>query len=137
MVVMKQEQRENHRRRLLEMAVRLRGDEAAVVGEALRQAGSDASGNLSNAPQHLADLGTDAFEQEMSTSLLQNARQMQAEVAAALDRLEQSSFGKCQRCGRDIGEGRLQAVPYTRYCVDCAQNAEDDGEVGFQPTLLR
>ena len=133
---MKQEQRESYRRRLLEMAVRLRGDEAAVVGEALRQAGSDASGNLSNAPQHLADLGTDTFEQEMSASLLQNARQMQAEVAAALDRLEQGSFGKCQRCGRDIGEGRLQAVPYTRYCVDCAQNAEDDGEAGFQPTLL-
>ena len=133
---MNQEQRENHRRRLLEMAVRLRGDDAVVGSEALRQSGGDASGNLSNAPQHLADLGTDTFEQEMSASLLQNARQLQAEVAAALDRLEQGSFGKCQRCGRDIGDGRLQAVPYTRYCVDCAQNAEEDGEAGFQPTLL-
>ncbi|HEY7424564.1 MAG TPA: TraR/DksA C4-type zinc finger protein [Gemmataceae bacterium] len=134
---MNQEQRENHRRRLLEMAVRLRGDESAVVGEALRQSGGDASGNLSNAPQHLADLGTDTFEQEMSASLLQNERQLQAEVAAALDRLEQDNFGECQRCGRDVGEGRLQAVPYTRYCLPCAQNAEDDGEAGFQPTLLR
>jgi RNA polymerase-binding transcription factor DksA len=136
MLVMNQEQRENYWRRLLEMAVRLQADDSVVVSEALRQSGGDASGNLSNAPQHLADLGTDNFEQEMSASLLQNARQLQAEVGAALDRLEQGNFGKCQRCGRDIGEGRLQAVPYTRYCVDCAQNAEQDGEAGFQPTLL-
>jgi RNA polymerase-binding transcription factor DksA len=119
------------------MADRLRGDDFAVVGEALRQAGGDASGNLSNAPQHLADLGTDTFEQEMSASLLQNTRQIRAQVAAALDRLERGAFGKCGNCGCKIGEGRLQAVPYARYCVECAQHAEDVGEAGFQPTLLR
>lgn len=134
---MNEEQRENHRQRLLEMATRLQGDDASIEGEALRQSGGDASGNLSNAPQHLADLGTDTFEQEMSASLLQNARQIQAEIAAALDRLERGTFGKCEGCGRDIGAGRLQAVPYARYCVNCAQNAEDAGEAGFQPTLLR
>jgi RNA polymerase-binding transcription factor DksA len=118
------------------MADRLRGDDSSVVSEALRQSGGDASGNLSNTPQHLADLGTDTFEQEMSASLLQNTRQIRAEVVAALDRLERGAFGKCERCGAEIGEGRLQAVPYARCCVDCAQNAEDAGEAGFQPTLL-
>jgi DnaK suppressor protein len=134
---MNKQQKEKYRQQLVAMATRLRGEDTSVGDEALRQAGSDASGNLSNTPQHLADISTDAFEQEMSASLLQNARALQAEVAAALDRVEQGTFGKCQRCGRDIGDGRLQALPYTRYCVDCAQNAQQDGEAGFQPTLLR
>ncbi|HTU93957.1 MAG TPA: TraR/DksA family transcriptional regulator [Gemmataceae bacterium] len=133
---MTRDEQANYRQRLLEMAERLKSDEEGVVSDALRQAGGGASGNLSNVPMHLADFGTDTFEQEMSASLLTNARQLQSEVAAALDRIEQEKFGQCEQCGRDIGEGRLQAVPYTRYCVDCAQSAENDGEVGFQPTLL-
>jgi RNA polymerase-binding transcription factor DksA len=133
---MTSEQREQYRQRLLSMAARLKNTDAAVGSEALRQIGGDASGNLSNVPLHLADVSTEAFEQEMSTSLLQNERQFQAEVAAALDRFEQGTFGRCEGCGQSISEGRLQAVPYTRYCLACAQQAEDDGEVGFQPTLL-
>jgi RNA polymerase-binding transcription factor DksA len=133
---MTSEQREQYRQRLLSMAVRLKDLDAAVGGEALRQTGGDASGNLSNVPLHLADISTETFEQEMSTSLLQNERQLQEEVAAALDRCEKGTFGRCEGCGQPIAEGRLQAVPYTRYCVDCAQKAEEDGEVGFRPTLL-
>jgi DnaK suppressor protein len=129
------EQKKYHQR-LLEMAVRLKADEEGVVSDALRQANGDVSGNLSNVPMHLADLATDTFEQEMSASLLTNARQLQTEVAAALDRMENGTFGTCAECSCDIGEGRLEALPYTRYCVDCAQSAEDDGEDGFRPTLL-
>lgn len=133
---MTREEQVKYRQLLMEMAARLKNDEEGVVSEALRQAGGEASGNLSNVPMHLADFGTDTFEQEMSASLLTNARQLQIEVAAALDRIEQGKFGTCEQCGHDIGNSRLQVVPYTRYCVDCAQNAESDGEVGFQPTLL-
>jgi DnaK suppressor protein len=127
---------ENYRQRLLDLATRLREVDDGVAAEALRQTGGDATGNLSNVPMHLADLSTDAFEQEMSASLLKNERQIQGEVASALDRLEQGRFGKCERCSKDIGKGRLDALPYARYCVDCTQNAEDDGESGHQPTLL-
>ena len=132
----KQGKYQQFHQRLLEMAARLKDDEEGVVSDALRQVSGDVSGKLSNVPMHLADLGTDTFEQEMSASLLTNARQLQAEVAAALDRFEQDTFGKCAQCGRDIGKDRLEAVPYTRYCVECAQNAENEGEAGFQPTLL-
>jgi RNA polymerase-binding transcription factor DksA len=133
---MTSKEQENYRQRLVEMATRMKNQEEGVANEALRQASGDASGNLSNVPMHLADLGTDTFEQEMSASLLTNSRQLQTEVAAALDRIENGTFGKCEQCGHDIGEARLQAVPYTRYCVNCAQSAENEGEVGFQPTLL-
>lgn len=133
---MNRHETEKYRQRLLELAARLKSDEFLNVGEALCQTGGGSSGNLSNVPMHLADMGTETFEQEMSTSLLTNGRQMQSDVAAALDRIEQGNFGMCQQCNKDIGEGRLQAVPYTRYCLDCAQSAEEDGEAGFQPTLL-
>jgi|SRR5579884_1462668 DnaK suppressor protein len=133
---MQRKEQEKYRQRLLEMAARLKSDEPGVISDALRQASGDISGNISNVPMHLADLGTDTFEQEMSAGLLANARQLQIEVAAALDRIEQGTFGKCEQCGRDIGEGRLEVVPYTRYCIDCAQSAENEGETGFQPTLL-
>jgi len=127
---------QQYQERLVAMGQRLKSDESGVMGEALRQAGGDASGNLSNVPMHLADIGTEAFEQEMSTSLLTNGRQLQIEVADALDRVENGTFGKCQQCGQNIAQGRLQAIPYTRYCVECAQDAEEDGEAGFRPTLL-
>ena len=133
---MRREQLEKYRQHLVEMGQRLKDDESSVMGEALRQGGGDASGNLSHVPMHLADISTEAFEQEMSTSLLTNGRLMQIEVADALDRIENGTFGKCQQCGEDIGAGRLQAVPYTRYCVNCPQNAEEEGEAGFRPTLL-
>jgi DnaK suppressor protein len=129
-------EQEKHQQRLLAMATRLKDDDEGVASDALRQASGDVSGNLSNVPMHLADLGTDAFEQEMSASLLTNARQLQAEVAAALDRIENGTFGKCQQCGGEISGARLEALPYTRYCVDCAQSAENEGEAGSQPTLL-
>lgn len=124
------------RQRLLDMATRLKSDDEGVAGDALHQVGGGVCGNLSNLPLHLADLGTDTFEQEMSASLLANARQLQTEVAAALDRFEHGTFGKCERCGNAIGKGRLEAAPYTRYCVDCARNAQNEGEDGFRPTLL-
>lgn len=133
---MKREQIEKYRRRLIELAARLKTDESSVIDEALRQAGSGTSGNLSNVPMHLADMGSDAFEQEMSSSLMSNARQLQIDVADALDRLDKGTFGRCEQCGGDIREGRLQVVPYTRYCRDCAQKAENEGEAGFRPTRL-
>jgi RNA polymerase-binding transcription factor DksA len=133
---MMRKEQETYRQRLLEMAARLKDLDESVANDALRQVSGDVSGNLSNVPMHLADLATDAFEQEMSASLLTNSRQLQTEVATALDRFEQGTFGKCEQCGCDISDGRLEAVPYTRYCVDCAQTAENEGEVGFQPTLL-
>jgi RNA polymerase-binding protein DksA len=125
---MTDKEREGYRQRLVHLGTRLRGDTADLQAEALRKVGGEASGNLSNAPLHLADLGTDAFEQEMSLSLLENQRLLMGEIGAALDRIEQGTYGRCERCQQEIGRERLQALPYTRYCVDCARRAEHEEE---------
>jgi RNA polymerase-binding transcription factor DksA len=120
-------EREGFRRRLQALANRLKGDVASLSKEALRLTGGEASGNLSNMPYHTADLGTDNFEQEMSTSLLENQDQILRDIAAAMRRLADGTYGKCELCRKAIPKQRLQATPYTPYCIDCARQMEADG----------
>jgi len=115
---------ERYRQMLDRMRERLNGNVNNLAGEAFRQAGGEASGNLSNAPLHLADLGTDTFEQEMSLTLLETEEQRLEEIAAALTRIAQGHFGRCEECSQAITRQRLDAIPYTRYCVDCAHKVQ-------------
>jgi RNA polymerase-binding transcription factor DksA len=115
---------ETYRGRLLRLGSRIHTDFSSLAGEALRTAGGEPSGNLSNTPMHLADLGTDNFEQEMSLGFLENQDHVLEEIRAALDRVERRTFGRCERCQKGIGKERLDAVPYTRYCIACAREVE-------------
>ena len=115
---------ENFRKLLEGLRRRLTGDVSHLADEALRARGGEASGSLSNAPLHMADLGTDNFEQEFTLSLLENQEQMLEEIVAALDRMDKGTFGKCEECGATIPKGRLQALPYTRHCVECARKLQ-------------
>ena len=124
---MTESERDSYRQRLRSLATRLQDDYSGLSKEALRVAGGEANGNLSNTPFHMADLGTDNFEQEMSASLLENQGQILDDIAAALRRLEDGTYGKCELCGKDIAKQRLQATPYTPYCIDCARQLEEDG----------
>ncbi len=109
---------------LLNLQARLTGDVSHLASEALRSGGGDASGNLSNAPLHPADLGTDNFEQEFTLSLLQNQEQVLEEITEALRRIRNETYGRCEECQLVIPKARLQAVPYTRHCVGCARKLQ-------------
>jgi RNA polymerase-binding transcription factor DksA len=115
---------DSFRETLLNLRSRLNGDVNQLADEALRSMGGEASGSLSNAPLHMADLGTDAFEQEFTLSLLQNQEQALEEIGLALDRIDRGSFGRCEECQNPIPKGRLQALPYVRHCVDCARKLQ-------------
>lgn len=115
---------DSYRQLLLALRQRLTGDVTHLTREALREAGGEASGSLSNTPLHMADLGSDNFEQEFTFSLLENQEQTIEEIDAALDRLRQGTFGRCEECQKDIPRARLQALPYARCCVACARKLE-------------
>lgn len=117
---------EAYRDSLLTLRDRHNGDASHLADEALRRTGGGAAGNLSNMPIHMADLGTDNFEQEFTLSLLQNEEQLLEEIAGALDRIRQGTFGRCEECQADIPKARLQALPYARYCVECARKLEQN-----------
>jgi len=121
---MNQAELDAFRQQLLDLRSRLRGDVSHLTTEALRTTGGEASGSLSNTPIHMADLGTDNFEQEFTLGLIQNEEQALDEIAGALDRLDQHTFGHCEECQKEIPRPRLQALPYTRHCVDCARKLQ-------------
>src|SRR5438270_5442114 len=109
-----------YRQQLLTIGRRIQGDFKEVAGDALRRTGGEASGNLSNAPYHLADLSNDTMEHEVAVGLLENQSQLLEQIAAALDRIDAGTYGQCQECGKQIPAERLEAIPYTPYCVQCA-----------------
>ncbi len=71
--------------------------------------------------EHDPEGHTIAFERAQVDALVRQARERLAEVDAALARLDAGSYGVCERCGGPVGDGRLEARPETRLCIDCAR----------------
>jgi DnaK suppressor protein len=118
---MTKKQLAKYRDRLRDLNARLTGTSTALEDEARIPTGGQAAGNLSNAPLHLGDVGTEVYLQELNATLYENEQYLRDEVAAALDRLDSGSYGRCERCGAAIAAARLDSLPYTRYCVRCAE----------------
>lgn len=121
---MKKADQKVYKERLLQLRARLRGDVSAMADAALRKTRSEASGDLSSMPIHMADVGSDNFEQEFTLSLMQNEEDTLDLIEAALERIEQSNYGSCSACGRVIPKARLNAIPYASHCVKCASELE-------------
>jgi RNA polymerase-binding transcription factor DksA len=85
---------------------------------------SDTGGELSSFDQHPGDSGTETFEMEKNVSLLEQVEYELTEIDAAFQRLDRGEYGKCQACGRPIGDARLEAMPATRFCVEDQAKAE-------------
>jgi DnaK suppressor protein len=106
---------------------RLRGDLDQMTDEALRRDQPEASGNLSNVPLHMADVGTENYDQEFTLSLIENEQETLGQIYDALDRIKAGTFGTCEGCGGPIAKPRLQAIPYTKLCIECAREREKQG----------
>lgn len=127
---MKQADLNRYRDALLAMRARLRGDVNTLTSKAL--SGSGGSGDM-RSPTHMAELGTDAWEQAFSLRFAQNDQETLEEIDAALDRIEDGSFGLCQDCvawGKPaskcaIARTRLNAIPYARNCIECERRREE------------
>jgi len=87
---------------------------------------TEATGELqsSSADNHLADTATETYERELDEGLEEDARGQLREVEAALERMEDGSYGTCSVCGKEIPLERLEAVPWTTLCIDDARKQE-------------
>jgi DnaK suppressor protein len=111
------------RRRLKEERTRLQGIRDDLQRERA-EATSDTGDELSSFDQHPGDVGTETFELERNVSLLEQVENELEEIEAAFGRLERGEYGRCQACGRPIGDERLDAMPAARFCVEDQARAE-------------
>ena len=124
---LKNDELESYRDVLLGLRARLRGDLDQMTDEALRRNQNETSGNLSNVPLHMADVGTENYDQEFTLSLIENEQGTLEQVHEALNRINAGTFGRCEECHEPIAKPRLQALPYTPHCIQCARNLETRG----------
>lgn len=103
----------------MELRRRISGEARHVV-ESIQE-DANPSGNLSNAPVHLADAAEDIIA---DVEVLATEHDMLREIDAALARLDDGTFGKCMQCGQKISEERLKAIPYAPLCIHCARQNE-------------
>ena len=127
---MKKREMTEYKKLLLAIQARVRGDVEQLTDEALdrNQGGGD-----SKSPTHIAELGTQTYEQDFSLRVVENDQELLNEITAALKRIDDGTYGACESC---LAEGkppsragilktRLRAIPFVRNCVECERKRED------------
>jgi DnaK suppressor protein len=115
---------EHFKQILMDKLHQLSGDVDSIESEALRKNRADATGDLSSMPIHMADMGSDTFEQDFTLGLMSSERKIVAEIIAALKRIQDGTYGICEGTGKPIPKTRLEASPWARYCVEYASRLE-------------
>jgi len=115
---------EHFKQMLLKKRLEIVGNVNEMKNEALKKSRLDASGDLSSMPIHMADIGTDNYEQEFALGLMDSERKLLQEIDDALQRVEQKTYGICEGTKKPIVKARLEAKPWARYCVEYAQILE-------------
>ena len=115
---------------LLAKRAELLGNVSTMEDETFKKERSE----LSSMPFHMADAGSDNFEQEFALDLMDSEKKMLKEITDALGRIGEGTFGVCEGKGESISKARLNAIPWARYCVACAELKEKgrlvEGEAG-------
>ncbi len=114
------------------LRARLQGDVEQLTDEALGSNRQDGGGE-SKSPTHMAELGSDTFEQDFALSLVENEQETLVEIRAALKRIEEGTFGACEGCVQEgksearaiVPKARLRAIPWARNCVECERKREE------------
>jgi DnaK suppressor protein len=73
---------------------------------------------------HLAETATATIDREIDYTLEENSIRMLTAIDAALERVEEGTYGTCTSCGRPIAPARLEAYPWAALCIECKREAE-------------
>jgi RNA polymerase-binding transcription factor DksA len=108
------------RARLLEERTELSTQLATIEEDSFASTQSDMAGDV-GLDDESADAGTATFEREKDLSIEQNVRDLLDKIARALKRVDEGTFGICERCGKPIEKPRIKALPYVDLCIKDAQ----------------
>ncbi|MBS3820465.1 MAG: hypothetical protein GVY16_03750 [Planctomycetes bacterium] len=106
------------RQMLIEKRKSLVGDMANMSSGSYGRSLQDSSGDLSNMPTHPADIGSDNFEHEFTLGLLESERALLCEINAAIERIDNGTYGICLGTGEPIGKPRLKARPWCKFSIE-------------------
>jgi YteA family regulatory protein len=84
---------------------------------------------LSNYDNHPADTSTQLYMVGLNNALMIHQEDLLGEVRNALDKINKGTYGICEICGENINEERLEAIPYTRLCLECEEEKRPDPEI--------
>ena len=112
---------EHFRDLLLAKRRELVGDMSQMEREALRTSGGT---NLSTLPMHMADMGTDNYEQEFTLHLVEKDRNLLREINSALAKIQNGTYGVCEGTGKPISKARLEVQPWARFSIEHARSLE-------------
>ncbi len=113
---------------LLELRQKLVVNVNFMEDEALGKSGQEASGDLSNVPIHMADVGTDNYDRDLTIGLIQNGEEELRAIDEALERIGNKTFGSCEECGKKVSKVRLDALPYVKNCIECQRLEEKEAD---------
>ncbi|MHC4218510.1 MAG: TraR/DksA family transcriptional regulator [Planctomycetota bacterium] len=117
---LKKKDLDHFRELLLDRRRELVGDLSAMEQQALQASGS----NTSHMPIHMADIGTDTYDQDFMLGLAENERRRLREIDGALGRIQDRTYGVCQMTNKPIPKARLNAKPWARYTIEAARQIE-------------
>ena len=106
--------------KLLALRASLLGDMTHMEDDSLRDHAKTIS-----IPTDKEELGSDNADQELTLTLLGSDEDIFDQTEAAIQRIEDGSYGRCQNCGQPIPQSRLDAIPYAAECVQCASQQEE------------
>ncbi len=106
------------------------GDLDHIEKDTLNKSQRDASGDLSGYGFHMADVATDNYDRELNLDLASTEQKMLNDIATALKRIDDGSYGKCETCAEKISVQRLKAMPYARLCIKCKEEEEKKAKKG-------
>ena len=106
---------ESERARVLEARQHLIDDTSRSMEDAVDEDGNDS---------HMADSATETLDREMELSIGDNADHLLGSIDSALARIDEGTYGKCERCGQPIAADRLEALPWATKCIECKRLEE-------------
>ena len=118
------EDKTDRERRLREMLLRKRSEIRGRIAEELGEKMSEDISSTLGPAMDEGDLSTLEAARDLDYGLLSMFTKTLKNIEYALERLDEGTYGMCDECGMEIGEKRLQAMPFARYCLACQQETE-------------
>lgn len=112
------------RKKLIQEKTKIIEELLKLKGEGVNKSFKDASGDLSGYTFHMADMATDLYDREFILGLAEGERERLYALDQAIKRIDDGSYGKCDRCGAKISKQRLKVMPQAEYCIKCQEKEE-------------